>query len=163
MSMLSSALLPVHGPAVPETPGEPRRRQHAARIAVALGLLTACAMSPVLSSNEDPFSARLDMHGLGSRWICVDHQRVPVNADGFARLSPGSRVTIGVDASAAGPGGAHCVPTVSFVPRAGQAYFAGYETVGGQCGLFVYREVKSNRLGLGLEPSRSAPQDCIEP
>jgi hypothetical protein len=165
MSMLPSALLPVYGPTVPATPADPRRRRHAARVTVALALLTACATFPVLSSNEDPFSARLDMHGMSSRWVCVDHQRVPVRpgADGYAVLPPGSRVTIGVDPRDAGRGDAHCVPAVSFVPRAGQAYYAGYETTGGQCALYVYREVKSNRLGLGLEPTLAAAQDCALP
>ena len=161
MLTLPRARFPAHGPTVPKMPDDPRKRQHGVRVGVALGLLTACATSSVLSSNEDPFSARLDMHNLSSRWICVDHQRVPVTAgaDGYASLRPGNRVTIGVDARDAGPG-ARCVPTVSFVPRAGQAYFASYETAGGQCGLFVYREVKSNRLGLGLEPTQAAAHDC---
>ena len=164
MLTLPSAVFHAHGLAVPTTPADPAARRHAARVGVALGLLTACATSSVLSSNEDPFRARLDLHGEAASWICIDHQRVPVTpgADGYATLAPGSRVTIGVDRRDAGAAGARCVPAVSFVPRAGQAYHAGVETSGGQCGLFVYREVKSNRLGLGVEPSQAAAQDCAE-
>jgi hypothetical protein len=162
MLTLPGAHLFAHGPTVPTTPADPRLRQQAVRAGAALGLLMACATSSVLSSDEDPFSARLDMHGMRSRWICIDHQRVPVTAgaDGYASVPPGSRVTIGVDPRDAGPPGARCVSAVSFVPRAGQAYFASYETAGGQCGLFVYREVKSNRLGLGVEPTQSPARDC---
>ncbi|HEX4510533.1 MAG TPA: hypothetical protein VH328_10650 [Burkholderiaceae bacterium] len=169
MLTLPRALLVAHGVADPEADAaasaHARRSERTARMVVALGLLTACATTSVLSSNADPFGARLDLHGASSRWACIDHQRVAVTADaaGFGTLPPGGRVTIGAEAPVAAAGAARCVSTLSFVPRAGQAYLTEFETSAGQCSLVVYRQVKSNRLGLGLERTQSAGQDCAEP
>jgi len=166
MSITPRANVSAQGPehAVPPagSPVSPTRRGRAGHAAMALGLLATCATTSVLSSAEDPFGARLDLQGR-AHWVCVDHRRVALSTDdhGIATLEPGRRVTIGLLDET--PVDGRCTSAVSFVPRAGQVYLAELEAAPARCGLAVYRQVRSNRLGLGSEPSVAGAVDCAVP
>ena len=140
--------------------------RQALQFVVAFGIVSACATSSVMPRMGVAAEARLNTRSLGTKWMCVDHRRTPIvpDANGYALLPVGERVTIGADDArdlqrfGAGP----CVAGASFVPRAGRTYFLGIENQGGRCAAFVYREVKTNRTGLGLEPSLGPAADCLE-
>jgi len=141
--------------------------RQALQFVVAFGIVSACATSSVMPRTGVAAEARLNTRSLGTKWMCVDHRRTPIvpDANGYAALPVGERVTIGADDAhdlqryGAGP----CVAGASFVPRAGRTYFLGIErNQGGRCAAFVYREVKTNRTGLGLEPSLGPAADCLE-
>jgi hypothetical protein len=98
--------------------------------------------------------------------VCVDHQRraIAPDAQGYAALPVGSRVTIGADDVRDLPrlGARPCTASASFVPKAGRTYFVGFETHEGRCAASVYREVTTNRMGLGVEPTLGPAADCLE-
>ena len=136
-------------------------------VVVALGIVSACTTSSVMAPRAaEPRAAALNTRSLGTKWMCVAHKRLPIvpDANGRAILPTGERVTIGADdARDLARFGAHqCVASASFVPKAGESYFMGFEVQGGRCAAFVYREVTTNRIGLGLEPTLGPPDDCLE-
>lgn len=166
MSSVPGAVAVAHGSARPF----PRRRglfiesAHGRRAGQGLAaavLVAVCAATALWSGPADPWSARVDVARQGAAWICLEHQRVKLAAgpDGFASIEPGRRVTIGLDLPAAA-GAGQCVASASFVPQAGRAYLTDFETAGDQCTLAVYRQVSSNRLGRGFEPSSRPAGEC---
>jgi hypothetical protein len=140
--------------------------RQALQLVVAFGIVSACATSSVMPRADVAADARLNTRSLGTKWLCVDHQRRPIvpDASGYAALPVGERVTIGADDARDLQrfGAQPCVASASFVPRAGRSYFLGFENQGGQCAAFVYREVTTNRMGLGLEPSLAPAHDCLD-
>jgi hypothetical protein len=140
--------------------------RQALQFVVAFGIVSACATSSVLPRTEAVADARLNTRSLGTKWMCVAHRRVPIvpDAHGYVRLPVGERVTLGADEARDLQrfGAPACVAGVSFVPRAGRSYFLGIENQGGHCTAFVYREIKTNRTGLGLEPTLGPPADCLD-
>jgi hypothetical protein len=140
--------------------------RQALQFVVAFGIVSACATSSVMPQADVAVDARLNTRSLGTKWMCVDHRRTPIvpDASGYARLPVGERVTIGADDARDLQrfGAQACVASASFVPRAGRSYFLGLESQGGRCAAFVYREVKTNRMGLGLEPSLAPAADCLD-
>ena len=140
--------------------------RQALQFVVAFGIVSACATSSVMPRMGVAAEARLNTRSLGTKWMCVAHKRLPIvpDANGRAILPTGERVTIGADdARDLARFGAHqCVASASFVPKAGESYFMGFEVQGGRCAAFVYREVTTNRIGLGLEPTLGPPDDCLE-
>jgi len=140
--------------------------RQALQVVVAFGIVSACATSSVMPRTGVAAEARLNTRSLGTKWMCVDHRRTPIvpDASGYAQLPVGERVTIGADDAhdLKRSGATPCVAGASFVPRAGRTYFLGIESQGGRCAAFVYREVKTNRTGLGLEPSLGPAADCLE-
>jgi hypothetical protein len=152
----------------------PRRRQAVKRVIDVIAMLavvSACTTSSVMPGADplprdgDLATAKLNTRSAGTEWLCVDHRRHPLvpDANGYALLPAGARVTIGSDAAAPGrTGGRTCLASASFVPKAGQSYFLGFEAQGGRCAAFVYREVRTNRIGLGLESSLEPAADCLE-
>jgi hypothetical protein len=154
---------------------EPRRRQAVKRafnVISVLAVVSACTTASVMPGGDalqdegDRPVARLNTRSAGTEWMCVDNHRRPLlpDANGYAALPAGARVTIGSDAAGNVPRpGAHtCIASASFVPKAGQSYFLGFETEGGRCAAFVYREVHTNRMGLGLEPTLAPAADCVD-
>ena len=137
-----------------------------------LAVVSACTTASVmpggdaLTGDRDLVTARLNTRSAGTEWMCVDHHRQPLVADanGYAVLPAGTRVTIGSDAArdVPGTGARTCIASASFVPKAGQAYFLGFETEQGRCAAFVYREVRTNRMGLGLEATLAPAADCVD-
>ena len=142
--------------------------RQALQFVVAFGIVSACATSSVMPRMGVAAEARLNTRSLGTKWMCVDHRRVPIvpDANGYIRLPVGERVTIGADDARDLQrfGAEPCVAGASFVPRAGRSYFLGIESQGhgGRCAAFVYREVRTNRTGLGLEPSLGPATDCLD-
>jgi hypothetical protein len=144
--------------------------KRAINIVAVVAMVSACTTSSVMPGSASALPqggrtvAKLNTRSAGTEWLCVDHRRHPLvpDAHGYAILPAGTRVTIGSDAAIAHSGARTCVASASFVPKAGQSYFLGFETEGGRCAAFVYREVRTNRIGLGLESSLEPAADCAE-
>ena len=105
--------------------------RQALQLVVAFGIVSACATSSVMPRADVAVDARLNTRSLGTKWMCVDHQRRPIvpDANGYAPLPVGERVTIGADDARDLQrfGAQPCVASASFVPRAGRSYFLGFE------------------------------------
>ena len=135
-----------------------------------LAVVSACTTASVMPGGDAPtrdlVTARLNTRSAGTEWMCVDHHRQPLAADanGYAVLPAGARVTIGSDAArdVPGTGARTCIASASFVPKSGQSYYLGFEAEQGRCAAFVYREVRTNRMGLGLEATLAPAADCVD-
>jgi hypothetical protein len=142
----------------------PRRRQavrRAINVISMLAVVSACTTSSLMPGADplprdgDRATAKLNARSVGTEWLCVDHRRHPLVADanGYALLPAGARVTIGSDAARtlSRAGGHACIASASFVPKAGQSYFPRLRDRG--------RPLRGVRLPRGAdEPHRPRPR-----
>jgi hypothetical protein len=134
------------------------------RVLPVAAVLSACGVLPTYQQPPEAPAARLNTSSAGNKWICVDSKphRLASGPDGYAVLPAGRRVTVGSNYYNSVYGGTttSCNPRLSFVPLAGQSYFMDFEIEDGRCNIVTYKEVKTNRIGLELDPTMEPSWEC---
>ncbi len=130
---------------------------------LAATMLSACAHVPPYMPATGIPTAQLKLSQSGELTLCAQGQRFALKPDEqkYAAVPAGQRITINHNFFAQGYNVNYsCHSGISFIPEAGQSYFANFELRNERCVLMVFREDAESRVGLSPEPSMGRPLSC---
>ncbi|MGY3572721.1 hypothetical protein [Vibrio paucivorans] len=117
-------------------------------------LLVGCSTLPSYVPEEGDETTMVNIKEVPRAWLCIDDKKFQLKADenNNALIPVGERLTIGNSYySDNGVVTYRCNPAISFVPKAGENYFANWEIESNRCRVEVYKFADINRVGLDFE------------
>ncbi len=129
----------------------------------ALTILGGCPVGPRYELPLHSETAKLKVASLTQSWICAQGAKrsFSPDKDGYATIRAGERVIVGVQYSGQGYNVTYsCDPSVSFIPWAGESYYQDFQIEAEKCTAIIYREVRTNPVGLDFVSNLDKGGSC---
>lgn len=129
-------------------------------------LITACV--PIYQPDDLKKTVAVKAPSTGSLMICKNNEwyRLKEDQNGFVRLPVDKRISIASSYYKTKPSGimienVSCSPRLSFIPKAGNLYYANFYIEDDTCNIEIVRYSKQNKTGFAAEESVSSEEACL--
>jgi len=133
---------------------------------LALAVAAALALQGCVKTYVAPKgvkTARVNVSASGDLRLCTQNTQYALSRspDNYVEVPSGERITLTRSFYSQGYNVSHsCTAGISFIPAAGQSYYADFDLRSERCILLVFRELPESRVGVGLEHSLGKRDYC---